>query len=857
MFQRILGKAHTPVQTAAWLALIMIFLGQGAQKARSGSGKEETTLRRASLGVLQSPEQIPGDVPTAPQAAGDYDRAKKQLDPQAQAVLDKIAASVTLNPTTAAEARKAYFSLLQFAGRPEDIFKVEDRQIPGPAGRITIRVYTPGAANDLPVLVYFHGGGFTTGDLNTHDTLLRALANRAGSIIVSVAYRLAPEHQFPAAPEDCYAATKWVAQHAAEIGGNAKRLAVGGDGAGGNLAAVVALMARDRAGPALVHQVLIYPSTDATMSRRSWREVHGPVLTNEAMVSLLGNYLTATDDLEDPYISPLFAKSLKSLPPALVITAEQDPLRDEGEAYAKRLQEAGVQVKATRYPGMIHGFVLMAGAVDAAKTAIDEAASALRETFPGGPSSAASLTADLPEGPEVGGQDHVIALTLRAVSDANGHDAFSFNGQMAAPVIRVSPGDTLKMEYVNALPSTPREPCAISPCRNMTNLHFHGLGVSPKAPQDDVLDMMAMPGQTLNYLVEIPLEQPPGLYWYHTHPHGESHRQALDGMSGAIVVEGIDRYVPEVRNLRERVLVLRGRSIEHDPEAAALGRRVEIPMASCGRTIEEPGRIFTVNGVIRPEIAIAPGERQFWRIVNAAADSYADVQVDGERLEIVALDGMPLAYHNPRRRTRLVDHALVPPGGRIEAIVIGPPAGAHAVLRARCVDTGPEGDPNPEMVLADIVPGPRSLAWAHVLPTDKRPPVYKLVQVEDLEKTAPQFVVTFTEDRNGFYINGQKYAPDAGPMVRARVGSYQHWRIVNQTRELHPMHIHQVHFLAYAENGVPLANPEWLDTVNVPYGGSVDAIMDFTDPVIRGMSVFHCHLLNHEDKGMMAKILFK
>jgi FtsP/CotA-like multicopper oxidase with cupredoxin domain len=144
-----------------------------------------------------------------------------------------------------------------------------------------------------------------------------------------------------------------------------------------------------------------------------------------------------------------------------------------------------------------------------------------------------------------------------------------------------------------------------------------------------------------------------------------------------------------------------------------------------------------------------------------------------------------------------------------------------------------------------------------VLPTDKRPPVYKLVQVEDLEKTAPQFVVTFTEDRNGFYINGQKYAPDAVPMVRARVGSYQHWRIVNQTRELHPMHIHQVHFLAYAENGVPLANPEWLDTVNVPYRGSVDTIMDFTDPVIRGMSVFHCHLLNHEDKGMMAKILFE
>src|SRR5262249_3074508 len=289
----------------------------------------------------------------------------------------------------------------------------------------------------------------------------------------------------------------------------------------------------------------------------------------------------------------------------------------------------------SKVPGKTHRWVQTAAALAwmmiffalgahlyAGKGAIDEAASALRDTFHRGPSSAASPTADLPDGPEVRAQDQVVALTLRSVSDANGHDAFSFRGQIAAPLIRVSPGDIFKIEYVNALPSTPSESCAISPCRNMTNLHFHGLSVSPKAPQDDVLDMMAMPGQTLNYSVEIPLEQPPGLYWYHTHPHGESHRQALDGMSGAIVVEGIDRYVPEVRNLRERVLVLRGRSIEQEPKAPALKRRVEMSMASCGRSMEEAERIFTVNGVIRPEITIAPGERQFWRMVNAAADSY-------------------------------------------------------------------------------------------------------------------------------------------------------------------------------------------------------------------------------------------
>jgi FtsP/CotA-like multicopper oxidase with cupredoxin domain len=141
--------------------------------------------------------------------------------------------------------------------------------------------------------------------------------------------------------------------------------------------------------------------------------------------------------------------------------------------------------------------------------------------------------------------------------------------------------------------------------------------------------------------------------------------------------------------------------------------------------------------------------------------------------------------------------------------------------------------------------------------TQARPPLYKPINVEPLKKRAPAFTVVFTEDKNGFYINGKKFAMDAGPMTSARVGTYQHWRIVNRTAELHPFHIHQVHFLSYAENGVPLANPAWLDTVNVPVGGSVDVILDFTEPVIKGMAVFHCHLLNHEDKGMMAKILFK
>jgi FtsP/CotA-like multicopper oxidase with cupredoxin domain len=471
-------------------------------------------------------------------------------------------------------------------------------------------------------------------------------------------------------------------------------------------------------------------------------------------------------------------------------------------------------------------------------------------------------TVTVPEQPEVRAKNRVVSLTLDAVNE-NGRDTFSFEGESVAPVIRVSPGDTLRIVYINNLPAKSSETCAVNPCMNMTNLHFHGLTVSPNAPQDDVLGMLARPGQTLHYSVEIPRDHPPGLFWYHTHPHGESHRQALDGMSGAIVVEGMERYVPEVERLRERVIVVRGRSIERDPHAEELKKYVEIPSKGCGSDAEAAEEIFTVDGTLRPQIEIAPGERQFWRVVNASADRYLDLQLDGQPFEIVALDGMPFAYHDPNHPTRTASHVLLAPAGRVEAIVTGPPPGTHSALRTLCVDTGPAGDPNPAMVLADSVQPSSSQHNNKVSQPEKdaatqaRPPLYKPINVEPLKKRAPAFTVVFTEDKNGFYINGKKFAMDSGPMTSARVGTYQHWRIVNRTAELHPFHIHQVHFLSYAENGVPLANPAWLDTVNVPVGGSVDVILDFTEPVIKGMAVFHCHLLNHEDKGMMAKILFK
>ena len=453
-------------------------------------------------------------------------------------------------------------------------------------------------------------------------------------------------------------------------------------------------------------------------------------------------------------------------------------------------------------------------------------------------------------------------ITLMAVNDPmTGTSAFSFAGKEIPPVIRAQPGSEVNIEYLNKMSRSSTEVCVDGPCRNMTNLHFHGLHVSPNAPQDDVISMMAMPGEELRYVLQIPEDQPPGLYWYHTHPHGESYQQSLDGMSGAIVIEGIDRYVPELRGLQERILVLRDAVLKkNDPESAALASRVQLSAVSCGGAIGGQERIFTVNGAVRPRISIAPGEKQFWRIVNASPDLYADLEVDSESMTVVALDGMPLAYHDPSHRTEIFQHLLLAPAGRVEMIVKGPKAGTMASLRSRCVNTGTDGDPNREMLLADLDESAGDAGIHSPLPTDERAAVYRPLakgEIHRVEASEPRFTVKFTEDKRGFYINDKKYNPTDGPMATVKIGNYVHWRVVNDTHEIHPFHIHQVHFLVYEANGRRMQRPEWMDTVNVEPGASVDLIMDFTDPIIRGVSLFHCHLLKHEDKGMMAKILFR
>jgi acetyl esterase/lipase len=275
------------------------------------------------------------------------------IDPPLAAFLEQAALQPPLESLPVEVARQVYRELAAALGLPPPpVRTVVDRSIDGPGGPLTLRLYLPPGepARPLPTLLYLHGGGWVIGDLETHDGLCRHLANAAGAVVVSVDYRLAPEHPFPASGEDAYAATRWVAANAAVIGGDAKRIAVGGDSAGGNLAAVVSLMARDRGGPRLVFQLLVYPVTDTpSANTTSYREnAEGYFLTAKTMHWFWNHYCGKNPDLSDPYLCPLRAKDLKRLPPALVITAEFDPLRDEGEAYTAHLREAGNQAQVKR-----------------------------------------------------------------------------------------------------------------------------------------------------------------------------------------------------------------------------------------------------------------------------------------------------------------------------------------------------------------------------------------------------------------------------------------------------------------------------------------------------------------------------
>ncbi len=304
------------------------------------------------------------------------------LDPQAQNVLD-VVASLNLPPnhTVSAVEARANAKMRPRAEGPE-VAKVQDLTIPGSGAGIPVRIYTPAGPGPFPILAWFHGGGWVVGDLDSADGTARQLTVGANCVTVSVDYRLAPETKFPGASDDCYDATVWAAEHAAEINGDASRLAVGGDSAGGNLAAAVSLMARDQQGPALAFQLLVYPVTDRNFTTASYtNNADGYLLSKASMAWYWDHYLSDPSHASNPYAAPLQAPDLSGLPPALVITAEYDPLCDEGEAYGARLKAAGIPTVCTRYDGMIHGFFGMWSALDKGKQAIDEASTALRKAF--------------------------------------------------------------------------------------------------------------------------------------------------------------------------------------------------------------------------------------------------------------------------------------------------------------------------------------------------------------------------------------------------------------------------------------------------------------------------------------------
>jgi acetyl esterase len=308
------------------------------------------------------------------------------LDPQAQQVLEQIAA-LGLPPNHLVSPAQARINM-KARPRPAgpEVAHVQDHLIAGPGGEIPVRIYTPAGSGPFPILVWFHGGGWVVGDLETADPTARHLTVGASCVVVSVDYRLAPETKFPGAADDCYAATVWAAQHAERINGDADRIAVGGDSAGGNLAAAVALMARDRGGPSLIFQLLVYPVMARDYNTESYRQnADGYGLTRDSMQWYWDHYLRNLAEASNPYAAPLAARDFRGLPAALVITAEFDPLCDEGQAYAQRLQAAGVATNYSRYDGMIHGFFGMSAVLDKGKQAVAEASAALRQAFAAAP----------------------------------------------------------------------------------------------------------------------------------------------------------------------------------------------------------------------------------------------------------------------------------------------------------------------------------------------------------------------------------------------------------------------------------------------------------------------------------------
>ena len=502
-----------------------------------------------------------------------------------------------------------------------------------------------------------------------------------------------------------------------------------------------------------------------------------------------------------------------------------------------------------------------------------------------------------------------VDLDYRTSVDASGETHFCYvsTDGSEAPTLRLQPGDLLILRLKNAEPHGAAAPhlhstqpgCTtgvMSP--TSTNVHFHGLTIPPVCHQDDVLNTLIQPGDhPFEYRLRIPANEPPGLYWYHPHVHGMSKAQVLGGASGALIVEGIERADPALAGLPERVLIIRDRELVN-PNAEPLQtdavppppvvRDSEGDILNTGTGGGKPAKDLSLNFVPVPfpqytpgVIPIRPGERQLWRILNASAITYLDLQIliddQLQALGVVSLDGVPVdASGSMDRRIVWQSHALVPPAGRVEMVVKGPPQGRKASFVTRTVDTGPAGENDPTRPLAILVSRPDApLPRAHLAEDPQPLPPATLPWLGTVKPVRTRKLYFSEQPRDpkdpnspiDFFITveGQKpklFDPASQtPDIVARQGDVEDWIIENRTRELHAFHIHQLHFMLLDWNGIPLDEPYLRDTINVAYWDgkspeypSVRLRMDFRSPNVVGTFVYHCHLLEHEDGGMMGVI---
>jgi FtsP/CotA-like multicopper oxidase with cupredoxin domain len=482
-------------------------------------------------------------------------------------------------------------------------------------------------------------------------------------------------------------------------------------------------------------------------------------------------------------------------------------------------------------------------------------------------------------------------MTLAHSVDSNGYTHYCYNYNVGdqvfeAPTLRVSPGDQLNLEILNRIQNDEvaktqakakpyargqnktkmSMPMAESPdgiCGDggdmtidATNVHYHGMNIPPKCHQDDVINTLIQPGSPgFQYKIPIPSTQPPGLYWYHPHVHGFTEFQVNGGAAGALIVEGIEKIHPEVAGLTERVFIIRQQFL--------------IPWIPGPYQLSLNYQVVPTLGGAKPIIQMKAGEKQFWRVSNATNQDFMPLQViaDGkpQSLQVVALDGYPLA------QIRTQDTIVLPPAGRAEFIVQAPPAGSSAFFFTQDFDTGPTGNPDLQQSLAGIqVTDSGNSSHMPKAPALASPVKLKFADLAS-QKTTAERKLFFSEEFGGtngpiqflITVEGQKqkvFESDEKPVIVTKVGAIEDWTIENRALETHAFHMHQIHFQMLEVDGKPVDNQDMRDTIEIPFWEgkgpfhSVKVRMDFRDPTTAGTFLFHCHVLLHEDLGMMHKI---